>query len=289
MYQMPVNFLRIIIFLPGLPILKLILFDIGLVYLHKPCVPFFLVEGVHDHEELPAELVVHALLLLQLRFGLEVLLLGYLADLLELVDLLRQLEGLLLLLLELVVELEHLGFQFIRQGLFRLEFLPDLGCPEAQNVFRLLQCTYLMLLFLDYLILLLHHRVAALHLLLEQYNSIHAFLETGLQFPELDIPHLFLVLYHLEVGFLVVVFDAQVLEGLRQLSDVSLQILDDDLLVLLYVCEGYFVLLFEIHEGDRHLLLVLEVVRLDALQSLGLLLVFTGVLFSDLEDIAVVL
>lgn len=49
-----------------------------------------------------------------MRFGLEVLLLGYLADLLELVDLLRQLEGLLLLLLELVVELEHLGFQLIR-------------------------------------------------------------------------------------------------------------------------------------------------------------------------------
>ena len=58
---------------------------------------------------------------------------------------------------------------------------------------------------------------------------------------------------------------------------------------MLYVCEGYLVLLFEIHEGDRHLLLVLEVVRLDALQSLGLLLVFTGVLVSDLEDIAVVL
>jgi hypothetical protein len=102
-----------------------------------------------------------------LRFGLEVLLLGYLADLLELVDLLRQLEGLLLLLLELVIELEHLGFQLIREGLFRLEFLPDLGCPEAQNVFRLFQCTYLMLLFLYYLVLLLHHRVAALHLLLE--------------------------------------------------------------------------------------------------------------------------
>ena len=110
---------------------------------------------------------MHALLLLELRFGLEVLLLGYLADLLELVDLLGQLEGLLLLLLELVVELEHLGFQLVSEGLFRLQLLPDLGCPEAQDVFRLLQCAYLMLLLLDYLILLLHHGVATPHLLLE--------------------------------------------------------------------------------------------------------------------------
>ena len=72
-----------------------------------------------------------------------------------------------------------------------------------------------MFLLLDYLILLLHHSIAAFHLFLEQGYSIHTFLKTRLQFPKLDVPHLLLVLYHFEVTFLIVVLDAQIFEGLR--------------------------------------------------------------------------
>ena len=67
-----------------------------------------------------------------------------------------------------------------------------------------------MLLLLDCLILLLNHRIAAPHFFLQQCYPIHTFFETCLQFSKLNIPDLFLILYHLEVGLLIVVLDAEI-------------------------------------------------------------------------------
>ncbi len=71
-----------------------------------------------------------------------------------------------------------------------------------------------MLLLFDCLILLLDHRIAAPHFLLQQGDPIHAFLQTRLQLPKLYIPNLLLALYHLEVGFLIMILDAEIFEGL---------------------------------------------------------------------------
>lgn len=56
----------------------------------------------------------------------------------------------------------------------------------------------------------------------------------------------------------------------------------------MYICKCYLILLLEIHEGYGHLLLVLQIVCLYALEALRFLLVLAGVLLSDLQDLAVV-
>lgn len=105
---MPIDLLGCIVLFAGLPILKLILLDVGLINFDEGSVPFLLVDSVDDHEDVEAELVVYPLLLLQLGLQLHVLPLHGLVYGLYLLYLLPQLEYFLLLLLELVVKFEQL-------------------------------------------------------------------------------------------------------------------------------------------------------------------------------------
>lgn len=91
-----------------MPILELILFDVGLIDLDERGVPFLLVDCVDDHEDVEAKLIMYPLLLLQLGLQLHVLSLHGFVYGLYLLYLLLELEYFLFLLLVLVVKLEQL-------------------------------------------------------------------------------------------------------------------------------------------------------------------------------------
>jgi hypothetical protein len=63
MNQMAIDFLGSMIFLPSLPIFKLIFFDIGLIDLHKGGIPLLLINGINDHKYFKAEFIMDSLFL----------------------------------------------------------------------------------------------------------------------------------------------------------------------------------------------------------------------------------
>ena len=90
----------------------------------------------------------------------------------QLLDLLLVLKQRFLELLVLLIELKEGGPETVDQGLLGLQLFPYLGRSETEDVLRLLQVPYMVLLLFDLLVSLLDHPVPLLQLSLQQPYSV---------------------------------------------------------------------------------------------------------------------